>query len=121
MLFVVGTAAEIEPFGHWLGDAVLLARLQQVDYRTTVVVAAFAGPRPSTGYAITIQAGAWQGDEVRLTAVETAPAPGQAVLEVITYPFHLVAIPREVLPTQPLRWRLLDPAGQVLAETCWPG
>ena len=119
-LIVVASAAELERLAGWLADPALLARLQALDYTTTLVVAAVVGPRPSSGYALAIQTALLDGDTVRLVATETAPAPEQRVLDVISYPYHLVAIPRAALPAGSLRWQLVDTAGQILATTCGP-
>jgi hypothetical protein len=105
----------------WLADPALLARLRTIDYTTTLVVAALVGPRPSSGHVLAIQSALLDGDTVRLVVTETAPTPEQPVLDVITYPYHLVTVPRAVLPAGPLRWELVDTAGQTLAVSCGPG
>jgi hypothetical protein len=120
-LVIVASVGELERLAAWLADPALLARLRTIDYTTTLVVAALVGPRPSSGHVLAIQSALLDGDTVRLVVTETAPTPEQPVLDVITYPYHLVTVPRAVLPAGPLRWELVDTAGQTLAVSCGPG
>jgi hypothetical protein len=62
-LFVVTALEELEPLSHFVShDA--RERLQLVDYDTYMVVAAFQGWRPDTGYGIEIEKVVRQGDTV---------------------------------------------------------
>lgn len=71
-----------------------------IDFGASMVVAVFLGQRPSAGYGVEISQvdhvpGA--GDEpasLMVRAVETGPAPGAAVAQVVTSPFHVVQVER---------------------------
>lgn len=88
-----------------------------VDLSSTIIVAAFEGLKPTSGYQIeivTIQA----VHGVLTVAVNvTAPAPGDPVRQGFEMPYHLVQISRDQLdPAQVSRYQLRDAARAVLAE-----
>lgn len=67
-----------------------------VDMTTALVAAAFAGEKPSAGHAIEISAAgpATEGRAVRLVVEESAPAAGGVSAQIMTSPFHIVAVSR---------------------------
>ncbi|MCC6552377.1 MAG: protease complex subunit PrcB family protein [Polyangiaceae bacterium] len=71
-----------------------------VDFGRERVVAVFAGEKPSSGHAVDIvsvatrQAGERAPVEVVVTVRSIEPPPGAAVLDVITSPYHMIAISR---------------------------
>jgi uncharacterized membrane protein len=73
-----------------------------VDFGTVTVAAAFAGEKPSAGCAIEISAadhaepGQQAGRGVRLVVDEGSPPAGTVAAAIITSPFHIVAVPREL-------------------------
>lgn len=64
-----------------------------VDFSREMVVAVFMGSRPTAGYSVEITS----VDERRSATVvsyrETMPARGAIAAQVITFPFHIVAVP----------------------------
>jgi hypothetical protein len=68
--------------------------LPDVDFDKEIVVAVFSGSRPTAGYAVEI-AGVKAGGGVTVVQYyESQPRPGMVTAQVITTPFHIVAIPR---------------------------
>ncbi len=64
-----------------------------VDFAARVVAAAFAGQRPSSGHSIEIVQQASR-DGAELATSERGPAPGMMAAQVLTFPFHIVTVPR---------------------------
>jgi uncharacterized membrane protein len=65
-----------------------------VDFSTRVVAGAFAGERPTSGFALTITSARRQGNALVLTVEEQQPPAGAITAQMITSPFHLVSLPR---------------------------
>jgi len=64
----------------------------QVDFSKHVVVGVFLGERPSGGYAVDILRVMRTGEALNVEYAEQAPAADQLAAQVMTAPFHLVAI-----------------------------
>jgi hypothetical protein len=61
-----------------------------IDFKTSMVLAVFAGTKPTAAHAIEItQVDAGEAGIV-VTYRETAPAPSDMVAQVLTMPFHIV-------------------------------
>jgi hypothetical protein len=65
-----------------------------VDFDSSMVLAVFAGTRPSAGYGVEIIGIEEQKGELVVTWRETGPAPGQMVAQMLTTPFHIVRTAR---------------------------
>ena len=65
-----------------------------VDFTREVVVAVFMGTRPTAGFSIEITRVREEGPALVVTYKETRPAPGGVTAQVLTSPFHIVAVPR---------------------------
>lgn len=69
-----------------------------VDFSEQMVVAAFMGMRPTSGYSIAIDA-VFEHDGAIVVNVKTAqPNPDLGQLAVLTYPLYLAAVPRSDAP-----------------------
>lgn len=65
-----------------------------VDFSKEMVVGVFMGSRPSAGFSTTIL-GATAGNGVLIVRyAERVPAPGRISAQILTFPYHLVAIPK---------------------------
>src|SRR5262245_40397860 len=64
-----------------------------VDFVTETVVAIFLGTRSTTGYAVELVAHRDADFGMIVDFRVSQPAPGAAVAQVVTTPFHIVAIP----------------------------
>jgi uncharacterized membrane protein len=71
-----------------------------IDLAAVTVAAAFAGEKPAAGYSITIAAaepsaaGRPARSGVHLTVRESGPAAGGVTAQILTSPFHIVAVPK---------------------------
>ena len=66
-----------------------------VDFTKDVVVAVFMGTRPTGGFAVEITGIRQEGASLVVLYKETRPAPDGVAAQVLTSPFHIVAVPRE--------------------------
>ena len=65
-----------------------------VDFSKDVVVAVFMGTRPTAGFAVEIVGVRQDGPALVVSYTETRPSPGSVAAQVLTSPFHIVAVPR---------------------------
>ena len=120
-LIAAGNPTEAHHIVALLGSSLDVARIGEVDFGTSLLVAVVRGQVPTGGYGIAIDGIAAAQDEVRVTVSLADPAPGRILPEVLSYPYHLVVVPRTALPTQPgVRWVAVTPGGDLLAETQLP-
>jgi hypothetical protein len=75
----------------------------RVDFRRQEVYLVAAGPRSSTGYHLRIVRVRNQGGRVVVVVRERTPSLGDPVQARITYPFRLIALPRNDKPVK-LKW-----------------
>ena len=79
------------------------------------------GFRSTGGYGIHVVNVAVEDGHIRLTVVLTSPLPRQSQIQIVTYPFHLVAISKEDIVSPPgTTWSMATKDGNVLAETVYP-
>lgn len=74
-----------------------------VDFSSTMVVGVFLGSKPSTGYQAEIVAVRREGEALIVNYVERRPGPGTVAAQILTEPFHLVAMPQHVGPVRVAR------------------
>jgi hypothetical protein len=65
-----------------------------VDFSREVVVAVFMGTRPTAGFSVEIVGVRQEGQALIVSYKETRPAPDALTAQVLTSPFHIVAVPR---------------------------
>jgi hypothetical protein len=65
-----------------------------VDFSREMVVGVFLGSRLTAGYGVEIVRAVGPAGALIVEYVESAPAPGAITAQVLTAPYHLVAIPR---------------------------
>ena len=64
-----------------------------VDFSKSNVVAVFLGSRPTGGYRVTITGATSEDGGVVVEYAERRPGRGDIVTQILTSPFHIVAIP----------------------------
>src|SRR5262245_59891965 len=69
-----------------------------VDFATEIVVGVLAGEQPSAAYEVDIIAVERHSTETTVVYRVTDPPKDELVAEVLTAPFHLARLPRQVLP-----------------------
>jgi hypothetical protein len=70
-------------------------RLPKIDFARQEAFLVAAGPRSSTGYDLRIVRVRDEGDHVRVFVREHTPSLGDPVEARVTYPFRLIALPRQ--------------------------
>jgi hypothetical protein len=65
-----------------------------VDFTKEVVAAVFLGTRPTAGFSIEIVRVRLEGIALVVEYRETRPAPDSVAAQVLTSPYHIVAVPR---------------------------
>jgi hypothetical protein len=65
-----------------------------VDFSREMVVGVFMGSRPTAGYTVTILSSFEKDGKMLVRYRETQPAAGTLTAQILTSPFHLVAVPK---------------------------
>jgi PrcB C-terminal len=65
-----------------------------VDLNKEMVVAVFLGTRPTAGFSVEIVGVREEGAVVAVSYRETRPQPGSVTAQVLTSPYHIVAVPK---------------------------
>ena len=66
----------------------------KVDFSKEMVVAVFMGSRPNAGFSTTILSSLTVNGVLVVRYKETMPRPGTVSAQVLTFPYHIVAIPK---------------------------
>jgi hypothetical protein len=66
----------------------------KVDFSKEMVVAVFMGSRPNAGFSTTILSSLAVKGVLVVRYKETTPRPGTISAQVLTFPYHIVAIPK---------------------------
>jgi len=69
-------------------------KVPKVDFTKDMVVGVFLGSRPTAGYDVEIVATRQQGDVLVVEYRETKPARDAMTAQILTAPYHLVAVPK---------------------------
>ena len=68
--------------------------LPAVDFSREMVVGVFVGTRPTAGYGVEIVRAIGNSSTLVVEYVETTPSRGTITAQILTAPYHLVAIPK---------------------------
>ena len=69
-------------------------KMPAVDFTRDMVVGIFLGTKPSAGYEVEIVGVRPEGKDLIVEYVQKQPAPGTMAAQILTEPFHLVAVPK---------------------------
>lgn len=69
-------------------------KMPDVDFTSNMVVGIFVGSRPTGGYGVEIVSAQPEGGTLIVKYKETRPGRGSMTAQVLTAPYHLVAIPK---------------------------
>lgn len=117
-LQVLTSKEDAAPLLRALGDKKLAGRIQEIDFGASLIVAVFRGRMGSSGYGITVQKVCAAQDSIQLTVDLSDPA-GMAA-SVITYPYHLILLSREVIgDTTKASWLVYTSEGKLLLRQPW--
>ena len=78
----------------WRSHATGGQPMPAIDFSRETVVGVFAGRRPTSGYGVEIVRTAEANGTLIVDYVETRPAPGAVTAQIVTAPYHLVAVPK---------------------------
>lgn len=93
-----------------------LPALERVDLSRHILIAAFLGLRPTSGYSIDILAVVVRDDLLEVVVRDGSPAPGEPVRQGFETPYHLVQLDRSVLNLSYVsRYQIVDESGSVQA------
>ena len=65
-----------------------------IDFSKEIVIGVFMGSRPSAGFSVEIVRVREEGASLVVSYRETRPAPDSVAAQVLTSPFHIVAVPK---------------------------
>ena len=90
-----GAGAHATPSGGAVAAARARSAAPRVDFTREMVVGVFMGSRPNAGFSTAIvSATATPSGTLLVRYSEKAPAAGSVSAQILTFPFHLVAIPK---------------------------
>ena len=69
-------------------------KMPAVDFARDMVVGIFLGTKPSAGHEVEIVGVRSEGKDLVVEYVQKQPAPGTMAAQILTEPFHLVAVPK---------------------------
>ena len=96
-LFVAGEASEITSFTGMLSDPELVRRIGDADFDNNWVVAIFRGMVGTGGHGIRVKEIEKENETLKVAVDLSDPKPDQFVIQVISYPFHIITIPKKDL------------------------
>ncbi len=119
-LFIAGNIEETNHFSGWL-EADTAVRVQGIDFEDSLVVAVFQGKMGSSGYGIAVQKVELTSNTVQIFVNLTKPLPDQKVSDVISYPYHIILLPRPKLHFVPgMTWTISTMEGEILSQSKYP-
>jgi len=120
-LFLATDAKTVARFAAWIKYNASAAKVAEVDFATYLVVAVFADVRPSSGYGITIERVERSDRGMTVTVALSGPPPGRAVATVISFPYHVIAVPYKDVTKKPNTvWRVITTTGEEMITTTAP-
>ena len=66
----------------------------KIDFAKEMVVGVFMGSRPNAGYSTAVVSTTAAAGVLMVRYSETKPAPGAVTAQILTFPYHIVAIPK---------------------------
>jgi len=66
----------------------------KIDFSKDMVVAVFMGSRPNAGFSTAVVSATAAAGVLMVRYSETRPAPGTLAAQILTFPYHIVAIPK---------------------------
>jgi hypothetical protein len=72
----------------------LAAKMPEIDFSTQMVVGVFLGTKPSAGHEVEIVAVRAEEKDLVVEYVQKQPGRGTLAAQILTEPYHLVAVPQ---------------------------
>jgi len=93
----------------WTAHSGTDAGMPRIDFDAHMVVAVFAGERPTPGFAVSVTGTRRAADALVVLVEETSPASSGVAAQVLASPYHIAALPRD---DGEVRFDTPDPTGQ---------
>jgi uncharacterized membrane protein len=93
----------------WSGHAGPENRPPPIDFDSQMVIAVFAGHRPTPGFEVEVAGTRREGNALVIMVNEREPPAGIVVAQVLVSPYHIVSLPRD---DGEIRFNTPDPTGQ---------
>jgi hypothetical protein len=120
-IFIAGNSDEAKTLSGLVDSAEDVKLIQEVDFAKHRIVAVFRGEVGTAGYGISIDKIQSTDGAVRLSVTLSDPAPDEAVAQVVSYPYHLVTIPRDDLNgNEESVWTVYASDDKMLTEAKYP-
>lgn len=74
--------------------------MPRVDFAKEMVIGVFMGSRPTAGFSVRIVSAAEDRGEFVVRYLEQRPAADRMTAQVITSPYHIIAVPRSAAPAK---------------------
>lgn len=121
IIHIACSPEELKTLAGWVDKPVDLEQISSVDFEQDCLLAVFKGIAPSSGYDISVQSIESVPGEVQVVVSLTKPGPGEASNAVETFPYHVIAISKENIPTSSdTTWMVYDHDGNFMARTVTP-
>jgi hypothetical protein len=91
IVYIASSENDLSPFITLLSEE-HQQKIKKHDFSGQLIVAVFAGSKGSSGYEIEVKRIILTKDGLRIIVKQTSPKPDDYGLEVLTSPYHLVAI-----------------------------
>lgn len=115
-IFVAEKINETEKFTKW--DSSLAEKIKNINTGDVLIVGVFLNMATS-GYEISITGINQKANKITLTA--TLSSPAEMASPVISYPYHIITIPKVNINVVPgTTWEVITQEGTVLAQTQYP-
>lgn len=85
----------------------LLEKMSQLDYEQYFVVLVLQGLQPNSGYGVTVKQINFEDGQMIIEVDFRTPTPGTRVLNAVTSPYHLIAVPKKKVQGQSIRFSLV--------------
>ena len=104
-----------------LKDPELVRRIGDTDFDNNWVVAIFRGMVGTSGHGIRVVEIEKENETLKVTVDLSDPKPDQFVLQVISYPFHIITVPKkDLIVTGETTWSVVRTRGTPLAPVFDP-
>jgi hypothetical protein len=120
-LFIAGNSDEAKTFSGLVDNAEDVKLIQEVDFTKHRIVGVFRGEVGTAGYGISIDKIQSTDGAVRLSVSLSDLGQDEAVAQVVSYPYHLVTIPRDDLNgNEQSVWTVYASDDKMLTEAKYP-
>lgn len=116
-VLIARNASQAEQLAARVQEPEVAEKIKAVAFGKDLLLAVFLEAKSSSGHKITVREITVDQAEVRVIVELGEPAPGQAVLDVLAFPYHVVLVPSgSALLPQRFAVKVFTSAGQLIAQ-----